>query len=130
MATRVDSPVTIDSALTLRGPFYHAKDEPSSLPTSINVSEASRWDIHAVFTSPEVRRLGIGAAVLENAIQYAVKQSAASGSDCLLKLGVSSENPAGRALYEKAGFKFVEAVDDKYLSFERLIKQEKSLETV
>ena len=56
--------------------------------------------VWGMYVSPEHRRRGIGAALMESAIRHA---RSLPGVDWL-QLSVSSEAPAARRVYERAGF--------------------------
>lgn len=94
----------IISSLTLRGPFC---PEPAS-----NSSESDiHWEINAVYTDEEYRRIGIASAVLEEAIRHA---TSSSGRHFGLKAGVMYGNEDAKGLYEKAGFVVAREDDEGY----------------
>jgi ribosomal protein S18 acetylase RimI-like enzyme len=59
-------------------------------------------NLYAFWVAPEVRRRGIGSALVRRAIDEAVKLGAEQ-----LQLGVSETALAARRLYERAGFRVV-----------------------
>ncbi|KAK0638503.1 hypothetical protein B0T16DRAFT_226451 [Cercophora newfieldiana] len=94
----------IVSALTLRGPFHI----PPHQGEDVNVSTDPYWEINAVYTDLEYRRMGIASAVLEEAVQHVISVQQKMGLRRFsLKVGVMMGNEEAKALYEKAGFVLV-----------------------
>ncbi len=62
--------------------------------------------VNAVYTVPEVRRLGISTALMTHVAQRARDMASAEGKDCLLTIVVTSTNDRARSMYEKLGYTF------------------------
>ncbi|KAK0622384.1 hypothetical protein B0T14DRAFT_563841 [Immersiella caudata] len=75
----------IISALTLRGPGCD-----------------SCWEINAVFTDEEYRRMGIAKSVMDEVVKYVERER--GNKKTLMRLGVLAENEEAEGLYEKVGF--------------------------
>ena len=88
-------PVPLPEAL-LSAPKDDKDDDEAHLPL--------HWAVNGVWTLPEARRRGISVAVSELAKEWAHKQAAAAGRDCLLTALAYDTNAAAIALYEKVGF--------------------------
>lgn len=122
------------SLLSLRGPFSVPNDAKfalaltrhlhphlqSGMAIGMDMGEDNddmkapllRWDVYSVFTNPNVRRQGIGKAVLRAAMEYAWTETvkADANANCVLALGVldtdgtDGSDGGVRSFYEKAGF--------------------------
>src|SRR5258706_1561848 len=66
-------------------------------------SHPSEWEIENVAVAEPVRKLGIGAAML-NAFLEQIRSQKPSGEVLIVHLEVRESNLAARRLYEKAGF--------------------------
>lgn len=98
----IESRIKIISSLILRGP----------LPTSDLTSPvwkqlghagcAEYWEINAVFTDEEYRRMGVASAMIDEAVR--VVSSEGEGQKCFLRVIVLIGNEEAIGLYEKAGF--------------------------
>ena len=62
--------------------------------------------VNAVYTAPEVRRLGISTALMTHVAQMARDMASAEGKDCLLTVVVERTNDRARPMYEKLGYTF------------------------
>jgi ribosomal protein S18 acetylase RimI-like enzyme len=69
-------------------------------PSFSSVSMCPHWILNDLFVSPEFRRLGIGAALLERARHFAVGTGAKS-----IVLETAVTNKAAQALYESLSWK-------------------------
>jgi GNAT superfamily N-acetyltransferase len=78
-------------------------------PSFSSVSMCPHWILNDLFVSPEFRRLGVGAALLERARQFATGTGAKS-----MMLETAVTNKAAQALYESLGWKR----DDLYYTYE------------
>jgi ribosomal protein S18 acetylase RimI-like enzyme len=78
-------------------------------PSFSSVSMCPRWILNDLFVSPEFRRLGVGAALLERARHFAVSTGAKS-----MSLETAVTNKTAQALYESLGWKR----DEVYYTYE------------
>jgi len=69
------------------------------------------WILNDLFVAPESRRVGVGAALMKAAEDFAL----AAGSKGLV-LATQKTNAAAKALYERSGYR-LDALFDHYLRF-------------
>ena len=85
------------------------------LPAALAPNDGSKWmEVVKMATDPAAQGNGIGAGVLENLIDYAREQ----GSDAIW-LETNEVLEAATALYEKHGFKALEADEQWDTPYER-----------
>lgn len=57
-----------------------------------------------MFTLPEVRRQGVAKALIEKVVKFGSEEASRTGKTFAGTIVVDADNPAAKALYERAGY--------------------------
>jgi GNAT superfamily N-acetyltransferase len=89
-------------------PFGQIKDEAgTSMPDEKAGDENLRFHLNGMFVCPSARRCGMGAHLIEAALDAARSMSAKDGRGYHCTIIVDEWNQSARKLYERVGFKVV-----------------------
>ena len=97
--------------------------EPAGPPSPRQVAVA---DLLAIAVAPHHQRTGIGTAMLEDGIAVAARVGPANQIH-ELRLTVAEDNQVGQRMYDRAGFRVVDATTGSYAGGQRAIRMVRRL---
>jgi ribosomal protein S18 acetylase RimI-like enzyme len=95
-------------------------------PSSDRATQVPVADLLAIAVAPHHQRLGIGTALLHQVIAVAARVGPQNHID-ELRLTVAEDNQIGQRMYERAGFRVVDAIAGTYAGGQRALRMVRRL---